>query len=282
MKKLYIGCLALFMSFLWACHEEEQGVVPSVIGGLKAEAMEGAICLRWNVPADSNYLYVRIQYTNPRDGELVIKNTSVYCDSLLIDGLLAKDGEYHFALQTVSTTGTVGTDVSSVSSRALPVKSMTTKFSEKVELEEKDLSTNAQEPSEGPIANLIDGDLDNYFHSAWGTPVPYPQWIQIELTEPLQCFEFKTWNMNRGDGYPEWVIIQGSNDGKSWEDLLEINGEIPTTPKGKYESPVITIDEPYSKLRYTVKQSFGGLPFFHLAEFEWSKVWFDIYDPENQ
>lgn len=283
MRKLYIiGCLVGLISLLWACDDDKQGVVPSSASGLRSEAREGAVCLRWKVPADSNYLYLKIQYVHPRNGDLVVKNSSVYNDSLLIDGLLAKDGEYHFMVQTVSADGTLGGDKLETSCRPLPVQAVTTKYTEKADLTADDLSTNAQEPTQGPLADLVDGNLSSFFHSPWSINVAFPHWIQFDLSEPLETFEFKTWNRNVGDGYPEWVVVQGSNDGVTWDDLLELDGEIPTKPKAEYISPVITAEKAYSKLRYTVKRSYGNLDYFHLAEFELYKVWFAVYDPENE
>ena len=278
MKKLYLICL--LTSLLWACNNDETGVIPSSVGELSAEQLEGAICLRWKVPADSNYLYARIQYTNPRNSELVTKNVSVYSDSLLIDGLLAKDGEYHFMLQTVNGDGTVGTEKLQITSRALPVQAVTTKYSEKIDLEVENLSDNCADQNEGILANLIDGKLDNFFHSDWHKVVPFPQWIEIRLPEAVDCFEYKTWNA-RSKQNPEEVKIYGSNDGNNWTELYHTTAVLPDGASAKYESEVIRCSESYSRIRYSVLKSYGN-EWFNLAEFEFSKVWYDIYDPENE
>lgn len=282
MKKLNtIVCLLAFMSFLWACDDEDTGGIPSSVGDLQAEAREGAIRLKWKVPADSNYLFVRIKYLNPRDGEEVVKNVSIYADTLLIDGLLARDGEYRFELETVNGGGEVSS-VLTTSCTALPVQPVTTKFIEKVKLKEEYLSSNCADPEQGKFADLIDGNGDTFFHSNWHEEVPYPQWIEVDLPTPLDQFQFQSQNRKSSDGYPDWVIIQGSNDGSVWNVLLELNEGLPTTSGGKYESEVITTDQPYAKLRYVVKRSFGEKTFFHLAELEIDRVWFDVYDPENE
>ncbi len=55
------------------------------------------------------------------------------------------------------------------------------------------LSTNAQEPSEGPIADLLDGDFSTYFHSQWNTtdaPTSY-HYIQADLGKAVSSFEIK-------------------------------------------------------------------------------------------
>lgn len=43
------------------------------------------------------------------------------------------------------------------------------------------LSTNAQEPSEGSLANLLDGNISTYFHSAWSVEVPDEHYVQVTL-----------------------------------------------------------------------------------------------------
>ena len=82
---------------------------------MKAEAREGAIMLRWDLPKDSDFLFVKIEYFNIRQQKEVVCNKSIYADSLLVDGLLARDGEYHFKLTAVNEAGVtshIGSEVS--------------------------------------------------------------------------------------------------------------------------------------------------------------------------
>ncbi|WGU70496.1 discoidin domain-containing protein [Capnocytophaga canimorsus] len=62
----------------------------------------------------------------------------------------------------------------------------------KITLSENMLSTNAQEQSEGPIRNLIDGNAGTYFHSNWSNPgaINQPHYIQVSLNESVKknCF----------------------------------------------------------------------------------------------
>ena len=57
-----------------------------------------------------------------------------------------------------------------------------------IKLVAEQLSTNAQEPSEGPIKNAVDGDKNTFFHTNWHEAIPYPQWIQVNLKEPHENF----------------------------------------------------------------------------------------------
>ena len=97
MKKKYffMACLAaIFM--VSACNDDDDkaAVLPSAISNLTATPLEGGVLLEWEVPVDSNLFYVQIDYTHPVTGKRVNKNASVFCDTMLIEGMLAKDGEY--------------------------------------------------------------------------------------------------------------------------------------------------------------------------------------------
>lgn len=150
-------------------------------------------------------------------------------------------------------------------------------------------STNAQEPTEGPLSNLFDGDNGTFFHTPWSTgPVPYPQYVQIDLSEAVNGAKFITINRNNGGGgRPDHVEILGSNDQQNWDKLFELYGstDIPDQASGKYQSPMIDGGEiAYKYYRYNVLSAIGGNSFWNMAEMQWSfyKVTEDIYDPENE
>lgn len=65
--------------------------------------------------------------------------------------------------------------------------------------------TNAQEPEEGPIAGMFDGNLSTFFHSPWSQEIGYPQYIVVDLGESVSTFKFET--------------IARSNDTATWKDL---------------------------------------------------------------
>lgn len=285
MKRVYniIGIVLLVLCGLTACNNDDNVVVPENIGNLKAEPREGSVMLKWSVPADSSYLYVRLMYQHPVTGEGFIKNVSIYADSILVDGLLAKDGEYTFTLQTVSETNDVNSTMNTIQSRALPVQPTVQKMTEKIELTVDNVSTNAQEPTEGPIAALIDGNLTNFFHTAWSVSIPEPHWIDIVLPTPLDTFEFLTWYRGgkAGGSSPSVITLLGSNDNATWEAIETVNDDH-SLPKDKpFVSPVITSDKPYKYIRYRCDKNPDNNVYFHLAEMQINKVWYDIYDPEG-
>lgn len=55
--------------------------------------------------------------------------------------------------------------------------------------------TNAQDPAEGPIANLNNGNAGDYFHSNWHTDNPTGDFHYLEITfeKSLESFSIETW-----------------------------------------------------------------------------------------
>lgn len=79
---------------------------------------------------------------------------------------------------------------------------------EKVDLAATDFSTNAQEPSEGPMEGICDGDLTTFFHTRWSEKdlSTNEHWICVELPQTLSCFSFKY--ITRGTGIaPKNIVV---------------------------------------------------------------------------
>ena len=282
MKKYNILLLLFSIILQVSCSDNEEKVIPSNISNIYSESREGGIFISWDVPVDSNYHYIRLEATREKDNYRLARNISVFTDTILIKNLLARDGVYNIELHTISHTNTHSETVEKFSSSALPVKPVETKFSVKLDLTADNLSTNAQEKNEGPISNLLDGNLDSFFHSSWSESIPAPHYIDIALDEPIDNFQFRTWNRKGNPkGNAEVITILGSNDGKTWDNIITLSEDIPFGSGARYESPVIESEIPYSFIRYRADECYGH-DWFNMAELEFYKVWYDIYDPENE
>ena len=80
MKKILLGlCVILGLINMIGCSSDEKYPMPTSIdqNSLSAEAKAGAIKLKWTVPADSNYYYVKVTYTLPEDGKKCMRLASV-------------------------------------------------------------------------------------------------------------------------------------------------------------------------------------------------------------
>ena len=139
---------------------------------------------------------------------------------------------------------------------------------EKLGLTADMLSTNApSNHGEDPV-NMLDGNPETFFHSTWGegayTKLTWfdgayygdgqSEWpyLQINLPEPLYRLQFEYTTRNYSNYAPLGLILQGSNDGETWNDIqtftIEKDG-LPTGQNQTYTSPVILADQGYKYLR---------------------------------
>ena len=132
------------------------------------------------------------------------------------------------------------------------------------------LSTNSIEIMTGcSLANLLDGNGDTWYHSAWNTvndsPLPdADHYLQAHLLEPVEDFFFTYLGMNWPSAHnsPDDVAIYATNtpdDESSWK-LIEtltdmvVGDDYPVS----YTSPAIHLGAPYTDLRFVVTQTTTG------------------------
>ena len=152
-KNIFLLAVTLLLIGFASCSDEDtKPIIPSDVIDLSADTQNkpGYIVLRWATP-DDNLLE-----------QDVVRLASVYADSVLIPDTRKKFGEYEFKVQSYSETGDAGNvqTIKAVSEPA-PVQVVFGE-SKQIALTVDQLSTNAQEKSEGPIANLIDGNTASY------------------------------------------------------------------------------------------------------------------------
>lgn len=137
-----------------------------------------------------------------------------------------------------------------------------------IALTEEMLSSNAVEPSEGSLANLLDDDTNTYFHSAWSVAVEGQHYLQIDLNSSISAFSFEfTGRSTGGAGNPKMIDIYSSNDGTTYTKVTTISEEdLPTGALGAYSSPVIVMPESTS-VRFVVPQNMNGGSYFVFSEF---------------
>ena len=152
------------------------------------------------------------------------------------------------------------------------------------------LSTNAQEPSEGAIANLVGiVDDDGFFHSSWSAQVGAAHYLQVDMgaEHALKefAFSYTTRDNNAGGPHPSIIVVSGSNStsNDSFVELATINSGLPTngnTAWNENNENVITASEAYRYLRFTVTASAGtngcshgnGEYYFAMARFSLNSI----------
>ena len=192
MKKILLGlCVILGLINMIGCSSDEKYPMPTSIdqNSLSAEAKAGAIKLKWTVPADSNYYYVKVTYTLPEDGKKCMRLASVNSDTMLVDNLLHRYGDINFTLQPCNRAGEASQSCS-IMAQALPALKQIKTDRNPITLSAKQLYTDDQESSEGPIANLVEGmTLISTCHGAvlrLSLTILWPTWVKRMLC-PLSC-----------------------------------------------------------------------------------------------
>lgn len=133
------------------------------------------------------------------------------------------------------------------------------------------LSTNAQEPSEGPIANVLDGDVNSYFHSAWSVYSSEEHYFEVTLPEAVSSFAFSYTNRasNGNTALSDFSVFVG-NDESSLKEIRhydEAIDNLPTTGKGVFNSGEFKPSSPIKIIRIVNHRNHTGEKYFSLSEF---------------
>ena len=76
--------------------------------------------------------------------------------------------DYEIFYQTFNANNEGG-EIKSIKAQSGIAPVVVTESRKEVKLSVNQLSTNAQEPSEGPIANLVNGNTNDFFHTRWSS-----------------------------------------------------------------------------------------------------------------
>lgn len=162
---------------------------------------------------------------------------------------------------------------------------------QKVELSTANVTTNDQEPTEGQLAGLFDGNTETYFHSGWSVAnereSTYASYLEIELPKPMSMFRFNmtTRKSPTAAGYVKTVHIFGTNDKNNWPttpfavitDMNQIlNGSAVSGEFGTDEEPYRANDN-FKYLRFCVMESGGGSLGSTTGSIYWCASEFELY-----
>lgn len=257
------------------------------ISTVKSEALPGRIMLTWEAP-EGDFAYMQIKYYDPLKKKEICRLASKGTTEMLIEGTRARFGDYTFYLQTFNGLHQGGKIEEIKAKSGAAEASYTEKSRVQVVLTAEQLSTNAQEPTEGPIANLIDGKSNTFFHTRWSSPqVPLPHYIQIDFKEMHEDFAIyyqnridNTWTTSGRPSVVELQISNTPNDPNSWETIQTLSG-LPIIHSSIYTSDYVMPGKKYSHFRFLVTATSGNTSYFNLAEFMFYDVNIEVYDPET-
>lgn len=244
-------------------------VPPQNVVNAKATAGNGFIVLSWMMPEHVDFTTMTISYFDPVFKREIIKtidnNTTV---QYKIDQTFKAAGEYEFTIKTFGPTGMETETPVVVRGRSEAAPDFLP-----VELTVDMLSTNAQEPLEGPIANLVDGNVNTYFHSAWSISIKEPHYFQLDLKKGIEAFryDFSTRHNGDGGGDVKRMKIEASNDGITWIEVATHSYTLPGSRGATVNGQEVTMDNVYTKLRFTPLARRSADPinnsWFNMSEF---------------
>lgn len=142
----------------------------------------------------------------------------------------------------------------------------------KYPLTENMLSSNALEPTEGSLQNLLDGDITTYFHSQWsGTAIADKHYVQVALPENLSSFKFSYTNRSaNGNVALADFDVSVSTDGTNFvllKNYTTAADKLPTGAAGVFNSYLLKSSTPFSYIRFTCNKSMTDTKYFVWSEF---------------
>ncbi|SHF25285.1 discoidin domain-containing protein [Pedobacter caeni] len=278
MKIIYI--ILLVCTIMTSCTKDKETLKsPSAISDVRTEARVGGILLKWKRPADSNFLYVEVRYQ--KKDQVVKTLVSKHTDSLLVSGLLNKL-EYTFELQVFNRDGKgikageiISTNKVKPIRRIVSVVYLSDQLSQVTGITADMLETFTQQDDEGPKEDLIDGNINTYWHSAWAGDVrPLPHWVRINFPKETTIGSFKYFvrQSSHVTARPNQFAIETSADGNTWKREWTSKPNLPVDPMTteKQQSFDKNLTSKFFRLMILANQ--GKLNYTHLAELRLFKM----------
>lgn len=287
MKKIYnYVAIGLLGAFAASCSsDDEASITPADITNLRAESTPGRIVLRWETPEDASSIeYIQVNYYDHRSKIDSKRLASVYADSIEIPDTRKRYGTYDFSVKTISPSGDSGVEheISYTSEAAQKTWKNPTQYP----LDASMFSSNAQEPTEGPIASLVDYEnASSFFHTAWSQNIPGPHTMTISFPETIdKAFYFWFSPRNNANNKPTDFDLMGSMTGNDGDWFLikkytkQADG-LPTTSTGTFTSPLVNDDAvPFKYLKMVVNATNNGSVFWTMGKFKFYT--YEVTDPE--
>lgn len=217
-------------------------------------------------------------------------NASTYADSIMIDGLYAKYGDLTYTFTAVSRDGgekALFTKTATAGKVPAVIKDFEVGA---IDLTAAQLWTDDQESSEGPIANLVDGNNATYFHMSWSAPSAWPHYIRVDLGKKVKgvSFWYKGRNNNNNDNPKKMTILVSNNAGdtpaaaQAWEVGKLGSDVLPSGKAAEFTSPGFFSDQEFQYLWLQIEDAYSGSKWIAMAELSIKEMTRSKYDPENE
>lgn len=288
MRPIYI--ILFVCGMIMSCGKDKETLkTPTSIANARAEARVGGAVLKWTLPKDSNFLYVEVRYQ--KKDQIIKTLVSKHTDSLLVQGLLNKL-EYAFELQVFNRGGkNVKAGEIITTNKVRPVKRpvsttyLPDQLTEITGITANMLETFTQQDDEGPKEDLIDGNINTYWHSAWsGNVQALPHWVRINFpgATTIGSFKYFVRQSSHVTARPNQFAIETSEDGVTWKREWTSKANLPVEPMAteKQQSFDKNLTSKFFRLMILTNQ--GKLNYTHLAELRLFKMAEQLTDLEKQ
>lgn len=273
MKKRILFTIAAIIILFTGCKKDDESLpVPSDLANVTLIPRVGGITVKWDYPEDSAKTFL-VQVRFQKNGRTVTSNASIYSDSVYVDGLINKL-DYTFDVQPFNRLMQGGKLIISPTGKPIRRSIVTIYEPENktvVPLTADMIATYTQESSEGPKENLVDGDINTYWHSAWsGNTAPLPHYIQITFSEPTKIGGIRYYfrqNNNAENERPNKWDLQTSEDGSVWTTVWVSRANLPVSPTNAEQ--ILPFDKNYISKYFRVRilANQGMKTYTHLGEF---------------
>ena len=263
----YLIICSLVVLMLSSCQKDKLPK-PNSVTNITGTPRVGAAVVKWVLPADTNMRYIQVRYM--KNGRIIKTNASIYSDSCVINGLLNKL-DYTFEVQAFNKDNVGGEILTSGIVKPIRRTIDTSYTYAELPLTAAMLTTFTQETSEGPKVNLVDGNINTYWHSAWsGNTAPLPHWIQINFDSEVLFGGFKYW-MRQGsstDGRPNQWDVQSSPDGVTWTTQWASLPKLAVDPVTAEYQQMVTKPIKAKFIKVRILATSGNTTYTHLGEFK--------------
>jgi hypothetical protein len=201
---------------------------------------------------------------------------SAYAESMVIPDTRARYGNYTFTVQPCSRDADGAAQVvNAVSQPALGYLILSNGDSVQLPRTAADLYTNAQEPTQGPIENLLDDNKATFFHTTWSKEkwsadtsfLGNTHYLQVDLGRVLSpdssyYFNFYYAPRNNADNKPVDFDLYGSpvkeSDKTQWRLIKNFTKEsdnLPDDASTDYNSQALPVDFSMQYIRLSVNKT---------------------------
>ncbi|MBO5251936.1 MAG: DUF1735 domain-containing protein [Bacteroidaceae bacterium] len=170
--------------------------------------------------------------------------------------------------------GTVGIKIESIEGKSFEFDSQVYQFScsKEYPLTVGMLSTNASQPGDGSLAEMIDKDFATIFHSAYTYAVDGYHYVQVTLPETFKKFVFSYRNRDSNNNTAmAWFNLYGGSDNENLQLIKAYawdTDNLPPNNGGKeFISTELSVDEAINMLRLECTGSWTGTRYFSISEF---------------